>query len=85
VTVDKESNVWTNLFIDAKVGNFNPRTEWWTYCTLPSRCESRNISVDDVRGDVWVPCWNTSRMIRLQFRTAEQSRHQAELALRFTF
>ena len=50
VTVDKDSNVWTNLFIDAKVGTFNPRTEQWTYYTLPSRCESRNISVDDIRG-----------------------------------
>jgi streptogramin lyase len=73
VTVDKDSNVWTNLFIDAKVGKFNPRTEQWTYYTLPSRCESRNISVDDIRGDVWVPCANTSRVIRLQFRTAEQT------------
>ena len=74
VTVDKESNVWTNLFIDAKVGKFNPRTEQWTYYTLPSRCESRNISVDDVRGDVWVPCANTSRVICLHFRTADEIR-----------
>ena len=74
VTVDKDSNVWTNLFIDAKVGKFNPRTEQWTYYTLPSRCESRNLSIDDIRGDVWVPCANTSRVIRLQFRTAEQIR-----------
>jgi streptogramin lyase len=72
VTVDKDSNVWTNLFADAKVARFNPRTEQWTYYTLPSRCESRNIAVDDIRGDVWVPCANTSRVIRLQFRTAEQ-------------
>jgi streptogramin lyase len=72
VTVDKDSMVWTNLFADAKVARFNPRTEQWTYFTLPSRCESRNISVDDIRGEVWVPCANTSRVIRLQFRTAEQ-------------
>jgi streptogramin lyase len=72
VTVDRNSNVWTNLFADAKVARFNPRTEQWTYFTLPSRCESRNIAVDDIRGDVWVPCANTSRVIRLQFRTAEQ-------------
>jgi streptogramin lyase len=72
VTVDKDSMVWTNLFADAKVARFNPRTEQWTYFTLPSRCESRNISVDDIRGEVWVPCSNTSRVIRLQFRTAEQ-------------
>ena len=72
VTVDKDSNVWASLFIDAKVGKFDPRTEQWTYFTLPSRCESRNISVDDIRGEVWVPCSNTSRVVRLQFRTAEE-------------
>jgi streptogramin lyase len=70
VTVDKDSNVWTNLFADAKVARLNPRTEQWTYYTLPSRCESRNISVDNIRGDVWVPCANTSRVIRLRLRTA---------------
>ena len=72
VTVDKDSNVWTNLFLDARVARLNPRTGQWTYYTLPSRCESRNISVDTIRGDVWVPCSNTSRIIRLQFRTAAQ-------------
>ena len=72
VTVDRESNVWTNLFSDAKVARLNPRTEQWTYFTLPSRCESRNLSVDDIRGDVWVPCANTSRVIRMQPRTVEQ-------------
>ncbi|MBI4888763.1 MAG: carboxypeptidase regulatory-like domain-containing protein [Acidobacteria bacterium] len=72
VTVDKDSNVWTNLFSDAKVGRLNPRTEQWTYYTLPSRCESRNISVDDIRGDVWVPCANTSRVIRMHPRTAAE-------------
>jgi streptogramin lyase len=72
VTVDRESNVWTNLFSDARVGRLNPRTEQWTYYTLPSRCESRNLSVDDIRGDVWVPCANTSRVIRMQPRTADE-------------
>jgi streptogramin lyase len=72
VTVDKNSNVWTNLFSDAKVARLDPRTERFTYFTLPSRCESRNIAVDDIRGDVWVPCANTSRVIRMRPRTAEQ-------------
>ncbi|MBI2187789.1 MAG: carboxypeptidase regulatory-like domain-containing protein [Acidobacteria bacterium] len=69
VTVDRDSNVWTNLFADAKVARLDPRTEQFTYYTLPSRCESRNISVDNIRGDVWVPCANTSRVIRLRPRT----------------
>jgi streptogramin lyase len=72
VTVDKYSNVWTNLFADAKVARLDARTEQITYYTLPSRCESRNISVDDIRGDVWVPCANTSRVIRIRFRTAAE-------------
>lgn len=72
VTVDKDSNVWTNLFADAKVVRLNPKTEQVTHFTLPSRCESRNIAVDDIRGDVWVPCANTSRVIRLHFRTAAE-------------
>jgi streptogramin lyase len=72
VTVDKDSNVWTNLFADAKVARLDPRTEQFTYYTLPSRCESRNISVDNIRGDVWVPCANTSRVIRLHPRTAAE-------------
>ena len=71
-TVDKNSGVWTNLFSDAKVAKLDPRTDRWTYYTLPSRCESRNISVDDVRGDVWVPCANTSRVIRMHPRTAAE-------------
>ena len=72
VTVDRNSQVWTNLFSDAKVARLDPKTEQWTYYTLPSRCESRNMSVDDIRGDVWVPCANTSRVIRMQSRTAAQ-------------
>jgi|KBSSwiStaDraftv2_1062776.scaffolds.fasta_scaffold01322_5 Streptogramin lyase len=72
VTVDKNSNVWTNLFSDAKVARLNPKTEQWTYYTLPSRCESRNISIDDIRADVWVPCANTSRVIRMRPRTAAE-------------
>jgi len=72
VTVDRHSNVWTNLFADAKVARLNPRTEEWTHFTLPSRCESRNIAIDDIRSDVWVPCANTSRVIRLRLRTAAE-------------
>jgi streptogramin lyase len=64
--------VWTNLFGDAKVARLDPRTEQLTYYTLPSRCESRNIAVDDIRGDVWVPCANTSRVIRLRPRTSAE-------------
>jgi len=49
--------VWTNLMTDDRVVRFDPRREQWTVYQLPSiGCEPRNIAVDDVRGDVWVPC-----------------------------
>ena len=31
-----------------------------------------NITVDDIRGEVWVPCMKTSNAMRLQFRTDAQ-------------
>ena len=70
VVVDKNSMVWSNLMSDDRVAKFNPTTEEWTFYKLPTNgCESRNIAVDDVRGDVWVPCIRASKIARLQFRT----------------
>ncbi len=70
VVVDKDHNVWANLLSDDRVVKLNPATEEWTIYQLPSiGCETRNIAVDDLRGDVWVPCARTSRVARLQFRT----------------
>jgi streptogramin lyase len=71
--VDKNHIVWTNLMTDDRVVRFDPKREQWTVYQLPSiGCEPRNIAVDDVRGDVWVPCCRTSRVARLQFRTEQQ-------------
>lgn len=35
-------------------------------------CETRNIAVDDRRGDIWVPCFKASKVARLQFRTVAE-------------
>jgi streptogramin lyase len=71
--VDKNHNAWTNLYADDAVGKFDPKTEQWTVYKLPTMgCETRNITVDDIRGEVWVPCMKTSNAMRLQFRTDAQ-------------
>ena len=74
VVVDKNHQVWTNLLSDDRVVKLDPATEEWTIYQLPSiGCETRNIAVDDIRGDIWVPCARTSRVARLQFRTAAEA------------
>ena len=83
VVVDKNHNVWANLLSDDRVAKFNPQTEEWTIYQLPSiGCESRNIAVDDIRGDIWVPCYRTSRVARLQFRTAREVEAQQAASMR---
>jgi streptogramin lyase len=73
LVVDKNRVVWTNLLTDDRVARFDPKTESWTFYRLPTHgCETRNIAVDDVRGDVWVPCIKASKIVRLQFPTAAE-------------
>jgi len=71
--VDKNHMVWTNLMSDDAVAKLDPKTEQWTVYKLPSiGAELRHITVDDIRGDVWVPYREADRAARLQFRTAAQ-------------
>jgi streptogramin lyase len=73
LTVDKDHNVWTQFTSDDRVVKFNPKVEQWTVYDLPSHgCRSANITADDLRGEVWVACTWTTRLNRLQFRTAQQ-------------
>jgi streptogramin lyase len=71
--VDKNHVVWTNLMSDDAVARLDPKTEQWTVYKLPSIGTTlRHITVDDARGDVWVPYREASRAARLQFRTQAQ-------------
>ena len=71
--VDKNHMIWTNLMSDDAVAKLDPKTEQWTVYKLPSiGAELRHITVDDIRGDVWVPYREADRAARLQFRTAAQ-------------
>ena len=46
IGVDKEHNVWTNLWSTDKVAKYNPATGQWTLFELPTRgTESRHISL----------------------------------------
>ena len=71
--VNNEHMVYTNVSSDDSVAKFDPIRSEWTIYPLPSRgSEVRHIAVDGRTGDVWVPYASTSRIARLQFRTAEQ-------------
>jgi len=46
VSVDKQHNVWTNLWSTDKVAKYDPSTDKWTLFDLPTRgTESRHISL----------------------------------------
>ena len=72
VAVDKDHNAWTNLHSDDRILKLNPKTGGWTVYRLPGNgCETRHISIDHLRNEVWVPCHRTSKVVRLQFRSPE--------------
>ena len=73
VVVADDHMVWTNLMSDDRVAKFNPETEEWTLFRLPvNGCESRNIAYDNLRGDVWVPCYRAGTVLRLQARSEDE-------------
>lgn len=79
--VDNNHMVYTNVSSDDSVAKFDPATSTWTIYPLPSRgSEVRHIAVDPATGDVWVPYASTSRVARLQFRTAGELQAQISVA-----
>jgi streptogramin lyase len=69
-TVDKDHNVWTDTSMADAVFKFVPKTGQWTMYRLPSHgCGSRHVSFDDVRGELWLPCDQSNKVARFQFRT----------------
>ena len=80
--VDKHHNVWTDVPLGDSLVKLNPATRQWTVYMLPSHgCGSRHVSVDDLRGEVWVPGDQASKVERFQFRTREQIQAQKTAAL----
>ena len=74
-TVDPQHNVWTDSGLADAVFRFTPSTGQWTMFRLPSHgCGSRHISFDDYKGELWLPCDQSNKVIRFQFRTAAEIR-----------
>ena len=72
-TVDARHNVWTDTSLVDGVWRFTPSSGQWTLFRLPSHgCGSRHISVDDARNEVWLPCDQSNKVIRIQQRTPAQ-------------
>jgi streptogramin lyase len=73
--VDPQHNVWTDSGMADAVFRFTPSTRQWTMFPLPSHgCGSRHISFDDYKGELWLPCDQSNKVIRFQFRTPEEIR-----------
>jgi virginiamycin B lyase len=69
--VDATHNVWIDVPMADAIVKFEPKTEQWTVYQLPSRgCGSRHLGIDVARSEMWLPCDQSSRVARFQFRTA---------------
>ena len=80
-TVDREHNAWASVPLGDSMVKFNPATQQWTEYMLPSHgCGSRHISYDDLRHEAWLPCDQSSKVGRFQFRTVEQIQAQKAAA-----
>ena len=75
--VDAEQNVWASVPLADSLVKYNPRTSSWTVYPFASRgCGPRHVWADKERGDVWVPCDQSGKVARFQFRTPDQIRSQ---------
>ncbi len=71
--VDGRHNVYTDVPNADAIVKLNPTTRQWTVFRLPSHgCGSRHMWWDEARGEAWLPCDQSSRVARFQFRSAEQ-------------
>ena len=81
-TVDKQHNAWASVPLGDSMVKFNSATQQWTEYMLPSHgCGSRHISFDDLRNEAWLPCDQSSKVGRFQFRTAAQIQAQKAAAI----
>ena len=75
VYVDKEHNVWTNLWSTDAIAKYDPKSNKWTLFDLPSRgTETRYISMlekPDGGSEVVLPYSRTRRVAVMKFRTQQ--------------
>jgi len=72
ITVDKNHNLWMNVWTSDVVLKYEPATGKWTTFDLPSRgTEVRHISIDERDGKlkVIIPEYRVSKMAVMTFRS----------------
>jgi len=72
ITVDKNHNLWMNVWTSDVVLKYEPATSKWTTFDLPSRgTEVRHISIDERDGKlkVIIPEYRVSKMATMTFRS----------------
>jgi streptogramin lyase len=81
--VDKNHNVYTDTSLVDGVFRYVPSSGQWTLFRNPSHgCGSRHVSFDDYKGDLWVPCDQSDKVIRYQFRSDADLRALEAAAVR---
>jgi streptogramin lyase len=79
--LDNQHNVYASVPLADSLVKYDPATKSWTvYPFATHGCGPRHVSVDRIRGEVWVPCDQASKVQRFQFRTAAQIRSQKTAA-----
>jgi streptogramin lyase len=70
-TVDSQHNVWLNVMNADQVMRYNPQTEQWTAFDLPSRGETRYVSLleKDGKMQVVVPEYRALKIAVMSFRS----------------
>jgi virginiamycin B lyase len=82
-TVDKKHNVWLNVYDADRVMRYDPQTEQWTAFDLPSRGESRYVSLLEKDGQmqVVVPEYRGPKIAVMSFRSeADMAAAKAKIA-----
>jgi len=76
--VDGRHNVYADVPNADAIVKLNPATKQWIVYRLPSHgCGSRHMWWDEARGEAWLPCDQSSRVARFQFRSVQQVMAQA--------
>jgi streptogramin lyase len=79
--VDRDQNVWTDSGMADAIFRFTPATGQWTMFRYASHgCGSRHISSDHYTGEMWLPCDQSNKVIRFQFRSADEIKALAAAA-----
>jgi streptogramin lyase len=73
IAVDKDHNVWANMWTTDRIARYNPTTAEWTFFDTPVRgTEIRHVSLLELPGQdtkVTVPLYRNSKMGAMTLRT----------------